>query len=155
MDSPYREQSGQWLWKIKQYPAEELTRHKVRVIFSNIKGCAEVGNNEFVIVPNRKGGGFSPADQGELSLLAGRDATVSKTCSLLIGVRFLTLAPWDVCKRVVTPRVKVLPLRVWLSHTKMHLKLFGFLYVLASITLIQFCVIHCNSIQFKTLAEHL
>lgn len=53
MDSPYREQSGEWLWKIKQYPVEELTRHKVKVIFTNIKGCAEVGNNEFVIVPNR------------------------------------------------------------------------------------------------------
>lgn len=155
MDSPYREQSGEWLWEIKQYPAEELTRYKVKVIFSNIKGCAEVGNNEFVIVPNRKGGRFSPADQGKLSLLAGRDATLSKTCNLLTGVCFLTLASWDVCKRVVTPRVKVLPLRVWLSHIKMHLKLFGFLYVLASITLIQFCVIHCNSIQFKMLAEHL
>lgn len=79
MDSPYREQSGEWSWKRKQYPAEELSRHKVKVIFNNINGSAEVGNNEFVIVPNMKDGGFSLGEEGELSLSTGRDTTLSKT----------------------------------------------------------------------------
>lgn len=51
-----------------EYPAQELIKCKVKVIFSNIKGCAEVGNNEFVIIPKRNDVGFSLGYQGELPL---------------------------------------------------------------------------------------
>lgn len=61
----------------------------MNIVFRNIEGSAEVGNNEFIIVPSRKEIDFLVCEQEELSLLIGRSALLSKTCDLPIDVTVL------------------------------------------------------------------
>lgn len=63
----------------------------MNIVLKKTEGSAEVGNNEFVIVPDRKEVDFTVCWQEELSLLIGRDASLSKTCNLPIGIWFVSI----------------------------------------------------------------
>lgn len=62
----------------------------MNIVFRNIESSKQ-WNNEFVIVPDRKEIDFAVCQQEELSLLIGRDASLSKTCYLPISVWFVSI----------------------------------------------------------------